>query len=178
MFYYLLGLIVQLYTAALLIRALLQLVQADFYNPLSQTVFKVCAPVVNPLQRIIPSVGRLNLAALVAAITIRWLFYVIVGQTPLLSLVQASLGMLFMLADIYFWGIFILIISSWVGTGTHPMVQVVAQVIEPYLRPFRKIIPPIGMIDISPMVAILVLIMIRDKLLPMLVSALQPLLLG
>lgn len=173
--FFILNLLVHMYSIALLIRFLLQLVQADFYNPLSQTVFKVCAPVVEPLSKIIPTVKTFNGAALAAALLVKWLFFVVVGLLGggtvahfLSYLGFATFQLLYALVEIYFWGIFILVISSWVGTTHHPIVQVVGQVMEPYLRPFRKVIPPIGMIDISPMVAILVLIIIRERLLPML----------
>ena len=78
--------------------------------------------------------------------------------------------------DIYFWGIFILVISSWIGTTGHPPVQLVSQVVDPYLRPFRNLIPPIGMIDISPMVAIFVLMFVQANVLPMLGNLIKPLL--
>jgi YggT family protein len=57
-------------------------------------------------------------------------------------------------------------ISSWIGTTNHPTVRLVNQVIDPYMKPFRSVIPPIGMIDISPMVAILVLMVARAQVLP------------
>ena len=75
-----------------------------------------------------------------------------------------------------FWGIFILVISSWVGTTQHPTVMLVSQVVDPYMRPFRNLIPPIGMIDISPMAAIFTLMFIRAKVLPMLGGLIVPLL--
>jgi YggT family protein len=70
------------------------------------------------------------------------------------------------LIQIYFYGILILAISSWIGTTNHPTVRLVNQVIDPYMKPFRSVIPPIGMIDISPMVAILVLMVARAQVLP------------
>lgn len=77
------------------------------------------------------------------------------------------------LVSIYFWGIFILVISSWVGTTNHPTVRLVNQIIDPYMRPFRHLIPPIGMIDISPMVAIFTLIVIEAQLFPAIARLLQ-----
>lgn len=67
-----------IFVLILLVRALLQLVQADFYNPISQTVFKICAPVVEPLRKVLPTIGQLNLAAVVAALLVQWAFYVII----------------------------------------------------------------------------------------------------
>lgn len=179
---YILSLAVQICSFLLLVRLLLQLVQADFYNPISQTIFKLTTPVVNPLNKVLPTVGTLNLAVLAAAILVKWSFYLIMGLTSgvgLLDIIMyipvAAFDLLYALIEVYFWGIFILAISSWVGTTSHPSVKLVGQIVEPYLRPFRRFIPPIGMMDISPMVAILSLMIIRNKLLPVLGGSVQSL---
>jgi YggT family protein len=80
----------------------------------------------------------------------------------------AALSLFETLIEIYFYGILIIAISSWIGTTSHPTVRLVNQIIDPYMKPFRKIIPPLGMIDLSPMVAIFTLIFIRGQLLPLL----------
>lgn len=174
---FLFGLLIQLLSTLLLLRMLLQAVQADFYNPLSQTVFKLSAPLVEPLGRLLPAIGRLNTAALVAALALRFGYFVFFGDAVADALLRASYGLLSLLLDIYFWGIFIMVIASWVGGHGSPMLAVVMQVIDPYLAPFRRLIPPLGMIDLSPMVAILVLIMVRDRGLPMLFNWLYTVLL-
>ncbi len=92
---------------------------------------------------------------------------VLVEQLPTYLFV-AALSLLASLIQIYFYGILILAISSWVGTTNHPTVRVISQIIDPYMKPFRKVIPPIGMIDISPMVAIFTLMFIRGQVLPVL----------
>ena len=127
---YLLSLIVQICSFILLLRVLLQLVQADFFNPVSQTIFKLSAPVIEPLNKVFPTIGTLNLAALMAAILIRWAFYLVMGLVTGVNLVDillyipiAAFDLLYALIEIYFWGIFILAISSWVGTTGHPSVQ-------------------------------------------------------
>ncbi|MGB1159452.1 MAG: YggT family protein [Porticoccaceae bacterium] len=161
-----------LYASLLLVRLLLQLVQADFYNPISQTILKICAPVVEPLHRLLPTFGRFNTAVLVAALLVKWLCYLalaamagVLAGNHWVYLSIAFFDLLRLLIEIYFWGIFILVLSSWVGTGMHPAVALVSQIVEPYLRPFRKLIPPVGMIDISPMVAIFTLMIIRAQVL-------------
>ena len=168
-------LVVDIYATVLLVRLLLQLVQADFFNPLSQTIFKITAPVVEPLHNIFPTIGRFNTAALVSAILVKWSLFIImiafgkvlVEQLPTYLFI-AALSLLGTLIEIYFYGILIVVISSWIGTTSHPTVRLVSQIIDPYMKPFRKIIPPLGMIDISPMVAIFTLIFIRGQLLPVL----------
>ena len=175
--------VIDIYASLLLIRLLLQLVQANFYNTICQAIFKVCAPVVEPLSRLLPTVGSFNIAALVAAILVKWSFYLLlmgfgavaVGEI-FAYLAVAGFDLLRTLIEIYFWGIFILVISSWVGTTQHPTVMLVSQVVDPYMRPFRNLIPPIGMIDISPMAAIFTLMFIRAKVLPMLGGLIVPLL--
>jgi YggT family protein len=172
-----------IYATVLLVRVLMQLVQADFFNPISQTLFKLTSPVVEPLHKIFPTIGRFNTAALVAAILVKWSFYLIVlslsgmfGAQMFTYLAVAGLELLGTLIEIYFWGIFILVISSWVGTGSHPTVRLVSQVVDPYMAIFRRFIPPIGMIDLSPMVAIFGLMIIRANVMPKLGSLVQPLL--
>ena len=146
-------------------------------------MFKICAPLVEPLRKILPTFGRLNLAAVAAALLVQWAFYVLIlaisGQLSsqvLVYLAVAAFDVLSSLVEIYFWGIFILVISSWVGTTNHPTVRLVGQIVEPYMRPFRNLIPPIGMIDISPMVAIFALMLIQSRLLPMIGGLIKPML--
>ena len=166
-------LVIDLYATVILVRLLLQLVQADFFNPISQTIFKVTAPIVEPLHKIFPTFGKFNTAALAAAILVKWSFFIIwFGfQSALPSqliplLLVAAVSLIGTLIQIYFYGILIVAISSWVGTTNHPTVRLVNQVIDPYMKPFRSVIPPIGMIGISPMVAILVLMVARAQVLP------------
>ncbi len=174
---------IDIYASLLLIRLLLQWVRADFYNPVSQTIFRLCGPVVEPLQRVCPTFGSFNSGALVAAILVKWSFYLLmmalgaVATSEILAyLLVAIFGLLSSVIEIYFWGIFIIILSSWFGATQHPTVALVSQVIEPYMRPFRNFIPPIGMIDLSPMAALLTLMIVRANLLPALGRLIQPLL--
>lgn len=167
----------------LLIRFLLQLNQADFYNPVSQGIVKICTPIASPLEKLIPSMGRFNLAVLAAAILAKWSFFVIIAAANgLLSvgifsyLALAVFELLRTLITIYFYGVFILVIFSWVGTPPHPAARLINQVILPYTNIFRRFIPPLGMIDISPMVAIFTLMIIRAQILPVIAMQIRPLL--
>jgi YggT family protein len=180
-FVFILRTVLDIYASVLLVRFLLQMVQADFFNPISQTLFKLTSPVVEPLHKIFPTIGRFNSAALVAAILVKWAFYLIVfggmfSAQMFTYLAVAAFELLGTLIDIYFWGIFILVISSWIGTAAHPTVRLVNQIVDPYMNLFRRFIPPLGMIDISPMVAIFGLMIIRTNIMPKLDSFIQPLL--
>jgi YggT family protein len=167
----------------LLIRFLLQLTQADFYNPVSQGIVKICTPVVAPLEKVVPTIGHFNLAVIATAILVKWSFFVVIAAANgLLSagifafLTLAAFELLRTLITIYFYGVFILVIFSWVGTPPHPAARLINQVILPYTNLFRRFIPPLGMIDISPMVAIFTLMVIRAQILPIIAMQIRPLL--
>ncbi|MFP4975679.1 YggT family protein [Paenibacillus sp. CN-4] len=64
-----------------------------------------------------------------------------------------------MLFNIYFWMIFIYVLMSWLPNARDSFIgELLAKLVEPYLSPFRRFIPPLfGMLDISPFIALLVL---------------------
>ena len=168
-------LVTDLLALLLIFRMLLQLVQADFFNPLSQSVLKTTAPIVEPLHKICPTVRNLNTAALIGAIISKWLFYwiALASGKPLYlgigaHLLVAIFDVLSLILEIYFWGIVIIALASWLQAQQHPHVRLIGEIVEPYLNPFRRIIPPIGIIDISSMVAIITLLIIQSRVLPLL----------
>jgi YggT family protein len=159
---YLVGTIIDLYIAAVLIRLLLQWVRADFYNPVCQFLVKVTDPVIVPLRRVIPSIRRLDTASVLLIIALEifsvWIASRISSQP--LNFEQIVLFSLMKLAATllmtYFFLIIASVILSWVGARMrHPVVPLVYQLTEPLLRPFRKIIPSIAGIDLSPLFALI-----------------------
>jgi YggT family protein len=159
---YLVGTLIDLYVAAVLLRLLLQWVRADFYNPLSQFLVRVTNPVLVPLRRVIPSIGRLDTASLVLMLLLEFASVWIVSRlgsnllTALQVLVFAAQKLVLTLLMTYFLLIIIAVILSWVGQRMrHPVVPLVFQLTEPVMRPFRKVIPPIAGIDLSPLFALI-----------------------
>lgn len=148
----------QLYLLALMLRLLLQLVRADFYNPISQFVVKVTAPLLNPLRRVIPGLAGIDIASVllilltqIVATSALILIKGFVVPNPLLLLIWAVLGTLGMLVNIYFFAILASIIISWIAPGNyHPAILLLNQLTEPVMRPFRNLIPPLGGLDLSP----------------------------
>ena len=158
---FLLFLIFDLYTMVILLRFMLQLFRADFYNPLSQFVVKVTNPVLVPLRKVIPGVAGLDIASLVFAYLIvvsKFFLYGglsgdFVNAGSLLIIGVADL--LNQIINLIFWLVLIRVIISWVNpTANNPMMMVIYQVTEPIMAPFRRIIPPIGGLDLSPIVLI------------------------
>ncbi len=161
-FSYLLGTLIDLYVAAVLLRLLLQWVRADFYNPLCQFLVKVTNPVLVPLRRVIPPIGRLDTASVVLMLALE--FAGIWGISQIGSAVMniqqivafGAIKLMMTLLMTYFFLIIALVILSWIGSRSHhPVVPLVYQLTEPVLKPFRKFIPPIAGLDLSPLFALI-----------------------
>jgi YggT family protein len=155
-----------LYLLIVLLRFILQLVRADFYNPLSQFTVKATQPLLKPLRRIIPGFGGLDLASLTLAILVQLVLMVVViliaGANPLAAglqlLVWAIIAVTSLFLKIFFFAMIISVILSWVAPGSYnPGAQLVNQICEPLLAPFRKLIPSLGGLDISPIFAFIAL---------------------
>jgi YggT family protein len=155
-----------LYLLIVLLRFILQLVRADFYNPLSQFTVKATQPLLKPLRRIIPGFGGLDLASLILAILVQLVLMVVVvliaGANPvaigLQLLVWAIIAVTSLFLKIFFFAMIISVILSWVAPGSYnPGAQLVNQICEPLLAPFRKLIPNLGGLDISPIFAFMAL---------------------
>ncbi|MCU7555498.1 YggT family protein [Alteromonas sp. ASW11-19] len=153
-----------LYLMVVILRLWLQLVQADFYNPLSQFVVKATHPIVGPLRRIIPSLGRLDTATLVLALLVAMakIFTLNMmlsggGVNPLSLVVVAVLDVVKETLSLMFWVLLLRAILSWVSQGQSPIDYVLHQLTEPFLAPIRKVIPPLGGLDLSVLIAIIAL---------------------
>ena len=161
-----------LYLLIVLLRFVLQLVRANFYNPLCQFAVKATQPLLKPLRRIIPSLFGLDLSSLVLAILVQLALMALTllltyGTTgnPLQLLIWSIIGVTALFLNIFFYALIISVILSWVAPGSHnPGAELVNQICEPALAPFRKILPNLGGLDISPILAFMVL-----KLIDMLV---------
>lgn len=147
-----------LYIFAVLMRFILQVSRADFYNPISQFLVKVTAPVLQPLRRIIPGIMGIDVSSLVLAVALHIiatvLLLVINGwslSNYFLLPLWAVLGCLSLVVKLYFFAIIASIVLSWVAPGSyHPGILLLNQITEPVMAPFRKIIPPMGGLDLSP----------------------------
>ncbi|MDO3387598.1 YggT family protein [Gilvimarinus sp. SDUM040013] len=180
MLIYLIQTLGSLYMLIILLRFLLQLVRADFYNPISQGISKATNLFLLPLRRVIPGVYGIDMAALVLALLLQWaagqLIYLIAAQgllNPLLILPMGLIGILKMLVQIYFVGMIIYIIASWIAPfSQNPALVLMRQLIEPAMAPLRKVIPAMGPIDITPIFFFLILNLFNQFLIPALAQTL------
>lgn len=145
-----------------LMRLLLQLVRADFRNPICQAIVRLTNPLVIPLRRILPPIRKLDTATVVAVAIIA-VVLVAVGfafsgfpADPLFWAQEVVLTVAYTVLWIYFWSIVVYALLSLVAPGGYsPLQSVLASLCEPVLGPFRRIIPGIAGIDLSPLWACL-----------------------
>ena len=153
-----------IYLLAVLLRFLLQVAKADFYNPVSQAVIKITDPMIRILRTVIPGykgidVSSLVLAFVIEAVAICTLIILYgenisnIGYTNIVT--WAFAGVLLIIVEIYYYAILASIIMSFVmmfsgSTNPHPLLLLVWQLTEPVMAPVRKMIPSMGGLDFSP----------------------------
>ena len=165
--------IVDLYILIIMLRYLLQLVRADFYNPVSQFLMKATNPVLAPMRRIIPSVGRHDTSSIILMLALKMaalslILFIKNFELSLYSLLILSVADLLSLTiNVFLFSILIIIIISWISPGTYnPVVSLLNSLTAPLMNPARKLLPPISGLDLSPILVILGLQLVKMLLLP------------
>ena len=162
-----------LYATLVVLRFLLQLVRADFYNPLSQFIVKATRPLLNPLRRIIPGVSGIDIASLVLAwfvITLEQLAILALADTgfqPAGAALLAIPELITLFINVFLFAILIQVIISWINPGSYnPAIGLIHSLTEPLLGPVRRRMPSMGGLDLSPMVVMLGLVLLEMLLIP------------
>lgn len=182
---FLISTLIDLYALVIVLRFLTQAVHADYFNPLTQFVVKASRPVLGPLRRVLPPVGRYDTAAIAVAIALMLLklaLYrllaiptVIIGGYAV-GIAHIWVGSLVWLAvvdlitlfiNVLFFAILIQAILSWLApAGPNPLVDILNRITDPLLRPVRGAIPLVGGIDLSPLVVLIGLQLLKMLLIP------------
>lgn len=163
-----------LYLFALMLRFLLQWVEGDFYNPISQFLVRVTHPLLRPLRRVVPSIGRIDTASLLLMLALQATDIYLISLLQQFQISPASLAvaafaqLLELLHDILFYSILISALLSWVapGGGYNPAVALLHSLTEPLLRGVRRVLPPMGGLDMSPLLALVALQFAKMLVLP------------
>ena len=162
-----------LYLLIVLLRFILQLVRANFYNPLCQFIVKATQPLLKPLRRVIPSLFGLDMSSLVLAIIVQMVIFAVVLTLSYMSfnilglLLWAIIGVTALFLKVFFFAMIISVILSWVAPGSvSPGAELVNQITEPALAPFRRFLPSMGGLDISPILAFMVIQLIQSFVIP------------
>jgi len=150
-----------LYLMVVLMRLWMQLVRADFYNPLSQFVVKATNPLLLPMRRFIPAIGKLDTASLVLAYLVPFVKFLILqllvlgGISISATLIMAGMSLIKEIVTLLFFTLIIRAIMSWFSQGRNPVEYLLQQLTEPVLRPIRRVIPPIAGLDLSILIVLL-----------------------
>ncbi|MAZ39988.1 MAG: hypothetical protein CMF49_07685 [Legionellales bacterium] len=141
-----------------LFRFILQIVQVDYYNPLTQFIVKYTKPILKPLSNILPTIKGWNLAALAVMLLLESIkiylnIEIATGMMPnILGILIWAVGdLIYYFLHLYLFAILGLAILSWVKpTGGNALMEILYKITMPLMRPVRRVIPPMGGIDISP----------------------------
>ena len=164
-----------LYILAVMLRFLLGLVRADFYNPVSQFLVRITNPPLVPMRKVIPTVGKFDTAAVVLMLVLQLLSVLIVValrgvSVSFVTILAFTVGELIMLLlNVFLFAIIVQVIMSWISPGTYsPVNSILYSLTNPILEPFRRLIPPLSGIDLSPLFALIALQVARMLIMPLL----------
>jgi YggT family protein len=157
------------YIVILLLRLMLQKLQANWYNPVSQFLVQLTEKPLKPLRRFIPGFHGYDLSIVAFAVILQIIeiFLLVLLQFSafphLLGLLIATIGeLLSKCVYIYIYAIIINAIASWIPPMQgQPATQIVYLITEPLLFYARRIIPVVAGIDLSPMIVLVVLTLIN-----------------
>lgn len=165
-----------LYLLAVLLRFLLQIAKADFYNPVSQAVVRATDPLVRILRKVIPGYRGIDFSTLILAIVIEAIAICILitlygGSIPSAGFIVtwAVVGVIYFIVNIYYYAIIGSIIMSFVmlfsgNMNPHPILRLIWQLTEPVMGPLRKVLPPMGGLDFSPILIFIIIGLIQNLL--------------
>jgi YggT family protein len=147
-----------------LARLLLQWVRADFRNPIAQAVVRLTNPLILPLRRVLPPIGKVDTASVVAVVLVASIKVAILAALTIYGspgpeqwIRYVALELVSALLSTYLYAVILYALLSLIAPGGYsPLQSVLASVCEPVLRPFRRLIPPIAGIDFSPLWVILI----------------------
>ena len=174
-----------LYILLVLLRFILQMFRADFYNSVSQFIVKMTTPPLKLFRRFVPSIMRQDTAAIVLCLLIIYAKFMLlraldipvvaiadvgapIGRVSYLGLVIYSIADLTSLfLSVFLVATIIQVVLSWVNPGQYnPVIGLVNSITAPILRPIQKRMPPMGGFDFSSMIAILVLMVAKMLVIP------------
>lgn len=173
--FYITTFLLQTVTVLFIARFLLQACRVDFYNPISQGIIKITDPVLKPMRLALPGYRNIDFVSFLAAVLTQIIFFyaiaAILGQFPgtvVQVIVNSSIRVVSFIVTGMWWAILIMIIASFLAPGSyHPALALLSQITEPLLAPARKLIPPMGGLDFSPILVFL-LIGVIERILPQL----------
>ena len=163
-----------LYLLFVIARFLLQVAKADFYNPISQAVFKATDPMVRIFRNFIPGYRGIDFSSLILAFVVQFIaipvtIFLYGGSIPSVSFIitWSFIGVINFIVLFYYYALIASIVMSFIimfsgNMNPHPILLLVWQITEPIMSPVRRIIPPMGGLDFSPIFIFLIIGLIRN----------------
>ncbi|MDA7773073.1 YggT family protein [Pseudomonadales bacterium] len=168
---YLIQTFIGLYVLMIMIRFLMQISRVDYYNPICQGIVKITDPAIRPFRTVLPTIRGVNFASLTAAFIVQLIGIVMImllSGNPLIHPVYfawVAIGLFSMIFNIYFFALIIMVISSWIAPySSHPALVLIHQITDPICTPARKLLPPMGGLDLSIILVFAALHIIDDIL--------------
>jgi len=170
---FLIDTLLSLYILAVILRFLLQWVGADFYNPVSQMIVKITHPPLKVLRRFVPPLGKIDSSSLLLALLLQ-----IVSVFSILFLKNISIGvgalivisfsqLVDLVLNIFIFAIFAQALLSWFNSRRYNDVFLLLdKLTAPVLNQCRKVLPDLGGMDLSPLIALIFLQLLKMMLLP------------
>ena len=151
--------IINLYAFFILLNFLFRLVQADYFNPLIQSILKITDPPISIFRIIIKPFYNLDMASLILAVLIQFLVFAIYSFNEIIDfdlglLVTCSIySIVLAIVRVVFWIMLLGVIFSWIGDLGNPIIRLIREIADSFFKPFRKVMPDTGMLDFSPILA-------------------------
>jgi len=163
--YFIIESLVGLFQVLLLLRLLMQLTRADFRNPIGRGIVQITDPVIRPLRRVFPPAGKVDTASILALVIVAaakvWILRLLLGAglpPAFLMLQWVAIDLARLVLKTFLFSIILNAILSFVAPGNYsPAQSILASLCEPVLKPFRRIIPPLGGLDLSPLWAVIII---------------------
>ncbi|GAB4257222.1 MAG: YggT family protein [Methylomicrobium sp.] len=170
---FLIDTVASLYILAVMLRFLLQWSRAEYYNPISQFLVKITHPPLRLLRRFVPAIGKIDTSSLVLVMALQMLsdFSILLLKGVLISIgaliVLSFTQLVSLLFNIFIFAIFARAILSWINPGAFDAASsILHSLTEPVLNTCRQFIPDIGGVDLSPLVALILLQLAKMVILP------------
>lgn len=176
------GTLGMLLMTAILLRFLLQVSRADFYNPITQMIVRFTDPGVQVFRRFIPGFRGIDFATLIFAVLVQSglicaMIFLAGLQFPPAGMVLTwgLAGIINLILDIYFWSLMISIVASFIAPySDHPALVLIRQLTEPVMAPFRRLLPSMGGLDLSPIFVFLAIQILKILLVTPLAGGVNP----
>jgi YggT family protein len=165
---FLLDAVAGFFCALLLLRFMMQAMRVSFAGQFGDFIVRMTNWAVKPLRRIIPGFGGMDWASVVAALGIQLLLSIVIvglagpggaadpGTMALFAAGYAVRSLLRLAIYILIAAMILQAVLSWVAPHS-PLMRPADQLTRPLLAPIRRIVPTVSGVDLSPLVAILLL---------------------